>query len=41
MRYEAPEVTVLPPAIKAIQTGKEPPGSEPDLDSSPAYEDWE
>jgi hypothetical protein len=40
MKYEAPELIVLAPAIDAIQTAKQDPGG--DLqDDSPAYQDWE
>jgi len=44
MKYEAPEVTALTPAINAIQWGKigNPPDSTLDAhDAVAAYEDWE
>lgn len=43
MKYEAPELTAMTPAIIAIQGGK--PGNQnvdsPDKDPIAAYEDWE
>lgn len=42
MRYEAPELTALTPAINAIQANKDGgPIDAPDLDVVSAYEDWE
>ena len=40
MKYEKPEIVELSPAIDAIQTSKDP-GAGDNLDSSPAYQDWE
>jgi len=44
MKYEAPELTALTPAIDAIQSNKPEPGgsdnSRPEIDT-PAYQDWE
>ena len=42
MEYEAPEVTVLTPAINAIQGAKGSiDGDSQALDTVAAYEDWE
>jgi hypothetical protein len=44
MKYEAPELTALTPAIDAIQTTGKPGSPNPDSsqqDSGAAYEDWE
>jgi hypothetical protein len=43
MKYETPEVTVLIPAINAIQTAKATSGSDSPNSKEPpaAYEDWE
>lgn len=41
MRYETPEVVMLPPAIDVIQSPKDTPGPEGPHDGSPSYEDWE
>jgi len=40
MKYEKPELVVLPPAIEAVQIAKVSGTGDPH-DSSPAYEDWE
>lgn len=41
MKYEKPELVVLPFAIDAIQNSKAKSGQENPKDPSPAYEDWE
>ena len=41
MKYEAPELVVLPLAITAIQTAKNSGNPENPKDASPSYEDWE
>jgi len=41
MKYEAPELVVLPTAVDAIQEKPNPSGNEGGKDDSPAYEDWE
>ena len=40
MKYQAPEVVELVPAIEAIQSAKHSAPGDP-MDTSPAYEDWE
>ena len=41
MKYETPELVVLPVAIDAIQNTKAIKGPDNPKDPSPAYEDWE
>lgn len=41
MKYQKPELVVLPVAIDAIQNTKAISGHENPKDPSPAYEDWE
>jgi hypothetical protein len=41
MKYETPAVTVLTPAIDAIQLNKASSGGESSLDPIVTYEDWE
>ena len=41
MKYEAPELVVLTPAVDSIQTGKAVGEPENPLDAGPSYEDWE
>jgi hypothetical protein len=41
MKYEAPAVVVLTPAIDAIQDSKNGVIGDGPLDASAAYEDWE
>jgi hypothetical protein len=44
MRYEAPELSAMSPAVVAIQGTKAPSStdsSRDDFDTTAAYEDWE